>query len=119
MEKGRINLIDKSNIYGEPAVNLNINMIEDSPVTAGSARNQRRLEKKNPPTFKEHEIKRAEITAVFDKPIANNTFHVHIVSIGGPSPVRLGSNINNRVGSIILDEIANECAFRIWFNKVK
>lgn len=120
MEKGRINLVKKSNIYGEPSVDLGIVAVQEQPaIQANSARNQKRLNERNPPTFKEHDLKTASIRVIFDKPVANSNFHVHLVSVGGQCPTRIASAIDNRTANVALENITNDCAFQVWFNERK
>lgn len=118
MEKGRINLIKKSNIWAEPNFMLNVTLIPDSPpIQANNARNQKRLEAKTPTTFKEHELKTATIQTTFDKPIAPESFHIHLVKDVGQCPAILHCSITMRNATVVLGELTNDCSFRIWFNE--
>lgn len=117
MEQGRINLVSKSNIWGEPAFALGIHLEQSPAAQANSQRNQRRLEKKHPVKVTEHELKTGTIHAVFDRPIAPKSFHVHLVKGVGKCPVRMASNIHSRGASVELNEITNDCSFQVWFSE--
>ena len=121
MEKGRINLVKKSNIFGEPAARLNIQLVQDKPqMIASNPRNKRRLDKKNASlTLKEHDSKSLSVLVIFDRPLANSDFHVHIVGLGGTCPTREASDINSRVSTVALSNVSNDCSFQIWFNERK
>jgi len=104
VNQGGINLCDKSNIWGEPSVQ--VNMVQNSPADLMVS-----LHVNGQP-------KQAIFFVVFDVPIEDRCLLLSVIPKESTlCPVKTCSSINSRVANIVLTNIPPDCSFEIWFTK--
>ncbi|MES2204703.1 MAG: hypothetical protein V4496_05725 [Pseudomonadota bacterium] len=99
----RMTLVKKSNIYQEPSTTLM------DPTLTPSTQQQATVP---------NSCLSLTVLATFEKPIASISMHLKIEQISGQCPTIDGSNTTERWAQVRINNIHDECYFRIWFNDI-